>query len=47
MRDRIRSADSLDELERLISESELYRNMRPDVERRVRRAAQDKRKELR
>lgn len=47
MRDRIRSADSLDELERLISEAELYRNMRPDVERRVRRSAQDKRKELR
>lgn len=47
MRDRIRKADSLVELERLISEAQEFRNARPDTERRILRAAQDRRKELR
>ncbi len=46
MKDRIRSADSLEELERLISESEEFRYARPDTSRRIKRAAQERRKEL-
>ncbi len=47
MRDRIRSADSLEELARLVAEAEQYRNARPETARRILRAAQEKQKELR
>ncbi len=46
MKDRIRAADSLEELERLISEAEDFRDVRPDTSRRIKRAANERRKEL-
>lgn len=46
MRDRIRSADSLVELERLIREAEQYRKAKPYTERTWHKAAEVRREEL-
>lgn len=46
MKDRIRSARSVQEIERLVSQLEDFRNMRPDTERRIRRAAMQRKNEL-
>lgn len=46
MRDRIRTCKSLTELGKLISEAEEFRYARPDSERRIQRAAEQRRKEL-
>lgn len=48
MKDRIREAKSVQEIERLVAqlESDDYRYMRPDTERRVRREAKKRRDEL-
>lgn len=46
MLERIRGATSREEVERLLGEAEDYRYARPATERRIRRAAQQKRKDL-
>ncbi len=46
MKDRIRAANSMEELERLITEAEDFRYARPDTSRRIKRAANERRKEL-
>lgn len=47
MRDRILSAKSNQEVDRLLSEADEFRYARPDTERRIRRAAKQRKEELR
>lgn len=46
MKDRIRSAQSVQEIERLVAQLDSFRDMRPDTERRIRRAATQRKNEL-
>lgn len=46
MRERLRNASSLDELEKLIRESETFRNATPYTERSWRKVAEARKREL-